>query len=116
VVDGNDVLAVYEAVQEAVKRARTGEGPTLVECKTYRYRGHFEGDPTVYRPEEEVQEWKKKDPIPRFEAKLSQMAIMTEEQMKQVRDEISNQIEEAVKFAEESPWPSPEEVLDDVYA
>ncbi|HOJ82851.1 MAG TPA: pyruvate dehydrogenase (acetyl-transferring) E1 component subunit alpha [Acetomicrobium flavidum] len=116
VVDGNDVLAVYEAVQEAVKRARAGEGPTLIECKTYRYRGHFEGDPTVYRPEEEVREWKKKDPIPRFEEKLAQMGIMTEEQMKQVREEIAGKIEEAVKFAEESPWPSPEEVLEDVYA
>jgi len=116
VVDGNDVLAVYEAVQEAVKRARAGEGPTLIECKTYRYRGHFEGDPTVYRPEEEVQEWKKKDPIPRFEEKLAQMGIMTEEQMKQVREEIASKIEEAVQFAEESPWPSPEEVLEDVYA
>jgi pyruvate dehydrogenase E1 component alpha subunit len=116
VVDGNDVLAVYEAVQEAVKRARAGEGPTLIECKTYRHRGHFEGDPTVYRPEEEVQEWKKKDPIPRFEEKLAQMGIMTEEQMKQVRGEITEMIEEAVKFAEESPWPSPEEVLEDVYA
>ena len=89
VVDGNDVLAVYEAVQEAVKRARSGEGPTLIECKTYRYRGHFEGDPTVYRSDEEVEEWRKKDPIPRFEATLSQMGIMTEEQMEKVRSEVS---------------------------
>jgi TPP-dependent pyruvate/acetoin dehydrogenase alpha subunit len=116
VVDGNDVLAVYEAVQEAVKRARSGEGPTLIECKTYRYRGHFEGDPTVYRSDEEVEEWRKKDPIPRFEATLSQMGIMTEEQMEKIRSEVSEMIEEAVKFAEESPWPSPEEVLEDVYA
>jgi len=69
VVDGNDVIAVYEAALEAVHRARTGGGPSLVECKTYRHRGHFEGDPCVYRNEEELAEWKTKDPLTRFEKK-----------------------------------------------
>ena len=102
--------------QEAASVRPLRRGPALIECKTYRYRGHFEGDPTVYRSEEEVEEWRKKDPIPRFETTLSQMGIMTEEQMEKVRSEVSEMIEEAVKFAEESPWPSPEEVLEDVYA
>ncbi len=69
-VDGNDVMAVYEAAQEAIKRARQGQGPTLIECKTYRHRGHFEGDPCVYRNTKELDEWKEKDPIPRFEQRL----------------------------------------------
>ncbi|HPP37323.1 MAG TPA: pyruvate dehydrogenase (acetyl-transferring) E1 component subunit alpha [Thermosynergistes sp.] len=116
VVDGNDVLAVYEAAGEAIKRARSGEGPTLLECKTYRYRGHFEGDPTVYRPKEEVEEWKKRDPIPRFENELAKMGILAPDQAQTIKAEISKLIDEAVKFAEESPWPSPEEITEDVYA
>lgn len=115
VVDGNDVIAVYEAANEAVKRARAGEGPTLIECKTYRYRGHFEGDPTVYRPKEEVEEWLKKDPIPRFEAKLLQMGVLTAEQASQIDQTIRAQIEAAVQFAETSPYPAAAELFDDVY-
>ncbi len=115
VVDGNDVIAVYEAAGEAIQRARAGEGPTLIECKTYRYRGHFEGDPMVYRTREEEEMWKAKDPIRRFEAKLLEMGVLTEAKIREINDSVVAMVEEAVRFAEESPWPAPEEVLEDVY-
>ncbi|HLB49865.1 MAG TPA: pyruvate dehydrogenase (acetyl-transferring) E1 component subunit alpha [Anaerolineales bacterium] len=115
VVDGNDVMAVYEVAGEAMKRAREGKGPSLVECKTYRYRGHFEGDPTVYRSKEEVDAWLKKDPIPRFEKTLRDMKVLTDARMADIKKEIEARIEAAVKFAEESPWPEPAEILEDVY-
>ncbi len=116
VVDGNDVIAVYEAVKEAVKRARSGGGPTLIEAKTARWRGHFEGDPQIYRTPEEIEEWKKKCPIKRFEEKLLKMGVLNEEKIKEIEDMIAKEIDEAVKFAEESPYPEPEEALEDVYA
>ncbi|MGQ9552097.1 MAG: pyruvate dehydrogenase (acetyl-transferring) E1 component subunit alpha [Candidatus Bathycorpusculaceae bacterium] len=116
VVDGNDVLAVYEAAQRAVERARRGEGPSLLECKTYRLRGHSRVDPARYRPKEEVEEWLSKDPIKRFEERLMQMKAVTEAEIQQIKREVSSAIEEAVRFAMESPYPAPEEALDDVYA
>jgi TPP-dependent pyruvate/acetoin dehydrogenase alpha subunit len=115
-VDGNDVLAVYEAVGEAVARARKGEGPTLVECKTYRHHGHYQGDTMTYRSAEEVAEWKKRDPITRFRKKLVEMGNLTEQGADEIEQEMRKEIEEAVKFAEESPFPAPEEALEDVYA
>ena len=115
-VDGNDVLAVYEAAREAVERAKRGEGPTLIECKTYRHKGHSRMDPATYRPKEEVEYWLKKDPIPRFKRKLLEMGILTEEEAKGIEEQVSREIEEAVKFALESPYPEPEEALKDVYA
>ena len=115
-VDGNDVLAVYEAVGEAVARARRGEGPTLVECKTYRWHGHVEGDSQAYKPKEEVEEWMKKDPIPAFRGKLIEMGVLTEKDADRINREINEEIEKAVKFAEESPLPAPEEALEDVFA
>ncbi len=115
VVDGNDVMAVYEAASEAVKRARQGEGPSLVECKTYRQRGHFEGDPDVYRDEAEVAEWKAKDPIPRFERKLLELNALTQEKIEEIKNTVENQLAEAVGFAEESPFPDPSELTEDVY-
>jgi len=115
-VDGNDVLAVYEAASEAVARARKGEGPTLVECKTYRRYGHFEGDPCNYQPTAEVEGWKKeKDPIPRFRKKLVEMGVVTAQEADKVEQEIKDEVEKAVSFAEESPFPAPQEALDDVY-
>jgi len=116
VVDGNDVLAVYEATQKAVERARKGEGPTLIECKTYRHKGHSRVDPAKYRPKEEVEEWLAKDPIKRFKEKLMQTNTLTEPEFQQIEKEVSAEIEEAVKFAMESPYPAPEEALEDVYA
>jgi pyruvate dehydrogenase E1 component alpha subunit len=115
-VDGNDVLAVYEAVSDAVNRARRGEGPTLIECKTYRRRGHSRYDPAAYRPEEEVEEWLKKDPIPRFRAKLIEMGALTEQEDQEMNNEAAEAINKAVKFALDSPFPEPDEALEDVYA
>lgn len=115
VVDGMDVIAVYEAAHEAVRRARAGEGPSLIECKTYRYKGHFEGDPQIYKPKDEVEAWMKKDPIPRFEAKLLEMGVLTREKAREIDQGIMGKVEEAVRFAEESPYPAPEELFEDVY-
>lgn len=77
-MDGNDPLAVYDAVSEAVARARAGKGPTLVECKTYRQHGHFEGDPATYKPKEEQAEWMAKDPMPRYAKFLVENNVMTQ--------------------------------------
>ncbi|KZL89673.1 acetoin:2,6-dichlorophenolindophenol oxidoreductase subunit alpha [Clostridium magnum DSM 2767] len=116
VVDGNDVFAVYEAAGEAIKRAREGKGPTLLECKTYRHRGHFEGDPMTYKPKEEQDMWLKKDPIPRFEKHILNNEVLSEEGIKEVQDDIENQIKEAVAFADNSPIPNVETALEDVYS
>jgi len=116
VVDGNDVLTVYEATKKAVERARAGKGPTLIECKTYRHKGHSRFDPATYRPKEEVGEWLKKDPIVRFRTRLSEMQVLTEEETKKIEKEVVDAIDVAVKFAIESPYPAPEEALEDVYA
>ncbi|MEM2994773.1 MAG: pyruvate dehydrogenase (acetyl-transferring) E1 component subunit alpha [Candidatus Bathyarchaeia archaeon] len=116
VVDGNDVLAVYDATQKAVENARNGLGPTLIECKTYRHKGHSRVDPAKYRPKEEVEQWLAKDPIKRFREKLLQTNVLTEVEVQQIEREVSAEVEEAVKFAMESPYPNPEEALEDVYA
>jgi pyruvate dehydrogenase E1 component alpha subunit len=116
IVDGNDVLAVYEAVGEAVARARKGEGPTIVECKTYRWHGHYIGDPETYKSKEEAEEWKRKDPIPRFRKYLIGNKVLSEEGTNKIDQEINEEIDKAVKFADESPLPEPEETLEGVYA
>ncbi len=116
IVDGNDPVAVYEAVGEAIARAREGKGPTLVECKTYRLRGHFEGDPQVYRPKEEIEEWRKKDPLPRFREQLIKKGVLREEEAEEIEREALEEVDRAANFAEESPFPAPEETLEDVYA
>lgn len=115
VLDGNDVMAVYEAASEAIERARQGQGPSLIECKTYRHRGHFEGDPCVYRRKEELEEWKERDPIPRFEKKLLELSVLTNEKAMGIKNSIKDQIEEAERFAEESSYPDPADVTLDVY-
>jgi len=115
-VDGNDVLAVYEATSNAVERARKGEGPTLIECKTYRRKGHSRVDPAKYRPKQEVEEWLAKDPIKRLKEKLLSTSTLTESEAQQIEKEASDKIDEAAKFAVESPYPEPEEALEDVYA
>jgi pyruvate dehydrogenase E1 component alpha subunit len=116
VVDGNDVLAVFEAVGEAVKRARKGEGPSLIECKTYRWRGHFEGDACTYRCDEELKEWIAKDPIPRFEEKLVENGVLKADGVAKIKAELAAELDEAIAFAEKSPLPEPSALLDDVYA
>ena len=117
VVDGNDVMAVYEAAEAAVNRARAGQGPTLIECKTYRWRGHTERpgqeDP---RPQDEIETWRQRDPINRFAANLMDQGVLTEEAWEKMDAEILAAIEDAVKFSEESPFPEPEAAVEDVFA
>ncbi len=114
-VDGNDVLEVYEAAQKAIARARNGEGPTFIECKTYRWYGHSEIDPAKYRTKEEVELWKKKEPIERFERYLAERKLLNEEGKRETAAEIQREIDEAVEFAEKSPYPQPQEALDFVW-
>nr|WP_321467832.1 thiamine pyrophosphate-dependent dehydrogenase E1 component subunit alpha [uncultured Desulfobulbus sp.] len=116
IVDGNDVVAVFEAITAAVERARKGEGPSLVECKTYRWRGHFEGDACVYRKKDELDEWVKKDPIPRFAKKLVDDGVLTKKELDKLQADIDKELQEAITFAEESPLPKPADMFDDVYA
>ena len=117
VVDGNDVMAVYEAAEAAVNRARAGQGPTLIECKTYRWRGHTErpgqADP---RPQEEIEAWQQRDPINRFATNLMDQGLLTEETWQKMDAEILAAIEDAVKFAEDSPFPAPEAAVEDIFA
>ncbi len=115
VVDGMDVTAVYEAAGEAVTRARNGKGPTLIEAKTYRYRGHFEGDSGTYRPKEEIEQWLQRDPIKNYREKLTEMKVLTEKQAEDIDKEALAEMDEAMKFAQESPFPEPEEALENVY-
>lgn len=115
-VDGNDPLAVYEAAQEAVARARAGKGPTLIECKTYRQHGHFEGDPAVYKPKEEQAAWMEKDPIPRFANFLAENGVMTREEIAAVDAQVAKEIEDAIEFAGAQPIPSNESAVVDVYS
>lgn len=115
VVDGNDVMAVVEAVSEAAKRARAGEGPTLIELKTARHRGHFEGDPQPYVTEEDRAEIMRKDPIPRFEKSLLDKKILTKQQVEELWASAEADLQAAIKFAEESPYPGPEEIYTDLF-
>jgi TPP-dependent pyruvate/acetoin dehydrogenase alpha subunit len=114
-IDGNDVLAVYEAVSAAAARARKGEGPTFIEAKTCRWRGHYEGDTQTYRTEKEIADCKKKDPIVRFRKELVSRGVMTEAEAAKIHKEAVEEINQAVKFAEESPWPEAEEIYTDIY-
>lgn len=114
-VDGNDVIEVYQASKEAVKRARDGGGPTFIECKTYRWRGHWEGDPQPYRTQDEVKEWKLKCPITRFRRYLIENKVMLKQDLENIDKTIEDELQEAVEFARISPFPEPEEALDDVY-
>jgi pyruvate dehydrogenase E1 component alpha subunit len=115
IVDGNDVVAVYEVVGEAVDRARRGEGPTLIEAKTMRMRGHYEGDPETYRSKEEVEEWKKKDPLDRFTKKLLDDRTLTSADMEEKKARFAREVEEAVAFAKQAPFPDAGEVTSDVF-
>jgi TPP-dependent pyruvate/acetoin dehydrogenase alpha subunit len=115
-VDGNDPLAVYEATKKAVTRAKKDEGPTLIEGKTYRFRGHYEGDPQVYRLPGEMEEWKKKDPIPNFRKWLLKSGSASENEIKNVEESVQHELDEAVAFAKSAPIPKVEEALEGVYA
>jgi pyruvate dehydrogenase E1 component alpha subunit len=116
-VDGQRVLEVRQAVLEAVARARRGDGPTLIEAKTYRYRGHSRSDPRVYRTKEEEAYWHERDPIVLFKADLIEEGTLTEKAFQALQAEVDKTLAEAEKFAiEDSPYPDSSEVMDDVYA
>ena len=114
-VDGMSAESVHEAIARAVKRAREKGGPTLLEMKTYRYKGHSISDPGKYRTKEELEDYKGKDPITLVLKTIKQNKFATDEEIKAIDDRIANIVEESVKFAEESPWPDDDEVLKDVY-
>jgi len=115
VADGNDVLNVYEATCRAVHRARNGEGPTLIECKTYRHKGHSRVDSAKYRAKEEVQEWLAKDPIRKLRERMLQDGSLSGEEVEKIEKKASAEVEQAARFALDSRFPAPEEALEDVY-
>jgi TPP-dependent pyruvate/acetoin dehydrogenase alpha subunit len=116
-VDGNDPLAVYEATLEAAERARKGEGPSFIECLTYRYTGHHVGEPGKgYRSEEEIEEWHRRDPIPRFEKYMVEHQIASGTDIEEVQAEVEREIAESVEFALASPFPELSELTQHVFA
>jgi pyruvate dehydrogenase E1 component alpha subunit len=117
-IDGNDIIAVHTKMVEAVERARTGEGPTLLDCITYRFFGHFTGDPgkgITYRSKEEMGQWLERCPIKRFRERLIKEKRITEKMVKTMEANVMASIEAAVQFAKESPLPLPEEALEDLF-
>jgi len=116
IVDGNDPEAVFEVVLKAAEKARSGGGPTLVECKTYRHYSHFTGEPDNYRDPKEVAGWKEKDPIKTYPARLIKEGVIDEAGIKLIQKEVKEEIAEAVAYAENSPKPRLESALEDVYA
>jgi len=115
-INGNDVLAVYQATQGALARARAGGGPTLIECKTYRWHGHSEHDKAFYRTDEELAMWKSRDPIPTFTTYLKTRNVLGDEQLAEIEARVEKAIDEAVEFATNSPDPGPDEAVTDLYA
>ena len=117
IVDGNDVVSVCEAAKEALERARRREGPTFLECKTYRWRNHHESKSLPdLRPPEEIEFWKKKCPIAVFERRLLEDGALTRQELEETDRQVREQIEDALNFAIESPYPDPEEALEDVFS
>ena len=115
-IPDNDPVAIYEAAGEAVQRARGGGGPTLIEVKTDRLFGHFEGDPQVYRSKEELERLKERDAVRRFEARLIETGVLTEDEARRVWEAARAEVDEAIAFARESPYPAPESALEHVFA
>ena len=116
VVDGMDVEGVYEAAGAAIRRAREGGGPTLIECKTYRFMGHSRFEPAGYRTREELEEWKARDPLARFAEILRRDFSVSEAELDQVGEDVARKIEDAVRFAEQSPDPAPDDWRRYIYA
>jgi len=114
-INGNDVLAVYQATQGALARARSGGGPTLIECKTYRWHGHSEHDKAFYRTAEELAMWKSRDPIPTFTTYLKGMSVLNAGTEKEIEARVAKTIDDAVEFAVSSPDPKPAEAVTDLY-
>jgi len=115
-INGNDVLAVYQATQGALARARGGDGPTLIECKTYRWHGHSEHDKAFYRTDEELAMWKSRDPIPTFTTYLRARHVLDDQKLKEIESKVEATIEDAVEFASNAPDPSHEDAVSDLYA
>ena len=115
-INGNDVLAVYQSTQGALTRARSGEGPTLIECKTYRWHGHSEHDKAFYRTNEELAMWKSRDPIPTFTTYLKGLHVLSDQQEQDTVERVAKVIDEAVEFAMNAPDPKPEDAVTDLYA
>jgi len=116
IVDGNDVEEVYEEVDKAVKAARSGKGPTLIEAKTYRLEGHWIGDPQVYRDKAEVEEWLKKDPIKIYGKKLIRDSVITKSQLKDIEEKLDTELDQAVERAKEDDFLPAEKVKEDIYS
>jgi pyruvate dehydrogenase E1 component alpha subunit len=115
-VDGFDVVAVFRAAKQAVELARGGHGPTLLVTECYRLDGHYSGEPQVYRTREEVEEWRKCEPIPKFRNELLQKGVCTQVELDSIHDEILQEIDAAVQFARSSHLPDPATALDYIYA
>jgi pyruvate dehydrogenase E1 component alpha subunit len=116
IVNGQDVEEVYDAAAEAVDRARAGDGPTIIEAKTYRYRGHYEGDPEWYREDENLPDWQTADPIETYLEALIEADDLTEEDYEALQADIQSELEDAVEFARDSPLPDPQEAYEGLYA
>lgn len=114
-VDGMSCEEVHKAIERAVRRAREGGGPTFLEIKTYRYRGHSMSDPAKYRTKEELEEYKEKDPITQVLKVIKENNYATDEQIEQINEKVKMEVDESVKFAEESPWPNDDELYKDIY-
>jgi pyruvate dehydrogenase E1 component alpha subunit len=114
-VNGNDVLAVYQATQGAIQRARSGAGPTLIECKTYRWHGHSEHDKAFYRSDEELAMWRSRDPIPTFTTFLGHRNVLTPETLQEIDARVKQVVDDAASFAENSADPDPGDAVTDVY-
>jgi pyruvate dehydrogenase E1 component alpha subunit len=115
-INGNDVLAVYQATQGALARARAGDGPTLIECKTYRWHGHSEHDKAFYRTNEELAMWKSRDPLTTFTTYLTGLNVLTAEHITEIENRVKSAIDDAVEFALNAPDPAPEDAVTDLYA
>jgi pyruvate dehydrogenase E1 component alpha subunit len=115
-INGNDVLAVYQTTQGALARARHGDGPTLIECKTYRWHGHSEHDKAFYRTDEELAMWKSRDPIPTFTTYLKGLRDLDDAKIGEIEARVTQTIDAAVEFAQNSPDPRPEDAVTDLYA
>ncbi len=115
-VDGMSCEEVHKAMERAVRRAREGGGPTFLEIRTYRFRGHSMSDPAKYRTKEELEEYKEKDPINQVLKTIMENNFATQEQIEQINEKVKMEVDEAVQFAEESPWPNDDELYKDIYA
>lgn len=116
VVDGNDVFDVMNGVEEAVERARNGEGPSIIEAKTYRWKGHSKSDAKKYRTREEETEWREKDPIERMRLVLVGEGLLTEEEAEKIRQDAKKEVEDSVEYALSSPEPTMDDLMEDIYA